>query len=325
MRVIRMRAARGGTATPAGGLTRSLNVRGVPSLRIRRGRHAVWRLRRSAFPPEEEEGDGSGEDQRNPAFGPVEQPEWVRDLYQQAEDFPEEEYLRDLLDETGGDPAKIEANARRRLAKDVGQASKPPPGGTASPPADAARMSVLFDEVDTFNLWVWLEFYSEPSEPEREMLSSVLDAWFVLGRLGSFNTANLQLSNSFEHSASHFAYDESALDSSLPATFHEMEEPEFSGRSCRFWCNLGTCDEIAIDLLLNALHNFSCEYVGIRRVQVGGAGLAAEDALGGVWRAPTRPGPFGREREEMDGIAESIRDDLGAIFGEGMEPRGEFQ
>ena len=148
----------------------------------------------------------------------------MKDLYKQAEDFPEEEYLQELLRDTGGDPAKIEANARRKLAESVGRESNPQ---AERQQHDLAQMHVRFSQVDPFNLWIWLEFYSEPSEAEQEMLSSVLDAWFILGKLGSFNTVNLQLSNSFEHSASFFEYDDSQLDTSLPAAFHEMEQPEF--------------------------------------------------------------------------------------------------
>ena len=165
----------------------------------------------------------SPEDGFGPA-SPPEQPQWLKDLYKQAEDFPEEEYLQELLRDTGGDPAKIEANARRKLAESVGRESNPQ---AERQQHDLAQMHVRFSQVDPFNLWIWLEFYSEPSEAEQEMLSSVLDAWFILGKLGSFNTVNLQLSNSFEHSASFFEYDDSQLDTSLPAAFHEMEQPEF--------------------------------------------------------------------------------------------------
>lgn len=165
----------------------------------------------------------SPEDGFGPA-SPPEQPQWLKDLYKQAEDFPEEEYLQELLRDTGGDPAKIEANARRKLAESVGRESNPQ---AEQQQHDLAQMHVRFSQVDPFNLWIWLEFYSEPSEAEQEMLSSVLDAWFILGKLGSFNTVNLQLSNSFEHSASFFEYDDSQLDTSLPAAFHEMEQPEF--------------------------------------------------------------------------------------------------
>ncbi|QDZ19443.1 DUF3531 domain-containing protein [Chloropicon primus] len=265
------------------------------------------------------------------SFGPETQPDWVRDLYQQAEDFPEEEYLKELLKDTGGDPAKIEANARRKLAQNVGEANKKTfegevvgAEGQGQHQHELAQMHVRFDEVDTFNLWIWFEFFSEPSEAEQEMLASVLDAWFVLGKLGSFNTVNLQISNSFEHSTSFFQYDESCLDTSLPAMFHEMEEPEFSGRNGRFWVNLGTCDEIALDLLINALHNFSNEYVSIRTLQIGGKSLASGTLDG--WEAPARPTPFKQNADQVREINESIADDLSRIYNaEEGESNSQFQ
>ena len=96
--------------------------------------------------------------------------------------------------------------------------------------------------------------------------------------------------------------------------FHEMEEPEFRGRLGRFWANLGTCDEIALDLLINAMHNFSNEYVSVRTLQIGGRALQSEGAE--EWVAPARPSPFKQEADSAREISESIADDLSKIFGE---------
>jgi len=143
------------------------------------------------------------------------------------------------------------------------------------------------------------------------MLLNVLDSWFILGKLGAFNTLNLQLSNSFESGASFFSYDVTELESSLPAMFHEMEQPEFhpSAALGRFWVNIGTCDEIAFDMLINALNNFSREYVGIREVQVGGAAMAG-------WDAPARMSAFQRDAEATQTINDSIQEDLRQIYPE---------
>jgi len=123
---------------------------------------------------------------------------------------------------------------------------------------------------------------------------------------------NLQLSNSFETSASYFNYDESELDTSLPAMFHEMEQPEFRGSVGRFWINMGTCDEIALDLLINALNNFSREYVGIRQVQVGGQSMQG-------WRAPPKASAFTGEADAARAINDSIKEDLNKIYPNQLE------
>jgi len=254
-----------------------------------------------------------------PEVGP-EPPGWVKDLYQQQEDFPEETYLQDLLRDTGGDPVKIEANARRKLAesnmthnnnnnnnnrRSSQGGGEPRVNQNQSEYTAEAQMRVTFEEVDCFSLWIWFEFWEVPSEPEREMLANVLDSWFILGKLGSFNTLNLQLNNNYNTNVSFFNYDESELESSLPAAFHEMEQPEYQDHVGRFWVDLGTCDELAIDVLINALHNFSREYVSIRELQIGG--LAR-----GPWTAPKKANLF--QQEAAKGIQESILQDLDKIF-----------
>lgn len=40
---------------------------------------------------------------------------------------------------------------------------------------------------------LWFELYRPPSSKEAELLEEVLASWFMLGRLGAFNTQNLQV------------------------------------------------------------------------------------------------------------------------------------
>ena len=53
--------------------------------------------------------------------------------------------------------------------------------------------SVVFRQVDPFRLWVWVEFNQLPSAKDREMLESVVKAWFMLGKLGGYNSGNMQV------------------------------------------------------------------------------------------------------------------------------------
>lgn len=43
---------------------------------------------------------------------------------------------------------------------------------------------------------LWFELYRPPSSKEAELLEEVLASWFMLGRLGAFNTQNLQVASS---------------------------------------------------------------------------------------------------------------------------------
>ena len=42
------------------------------------------------------------------------------------------------------------------------------------------------------------------------------------------------------------------------------------GSWCRFWVDMGTADELALDVLINSLAQFSREYAGIARAVIGG-------------------------------------------------------
>ncbi len=40
---------------------------------------------------------------------------------------------------------------------------------------------------------IWLEMAEPPTEDDRDMLDTVLTAWFMIGRLGGYNSMNLQV------------------------------------------------------------------------------------------------------------------------------------
>ena len=281
----------------------------------RRPRHGVLH-RRKAYPNGNGNGNGNGlggahsnghaaeGNPSDPTFGPEvppDVPDWVKDMYREAASDPvEKAHVKELLDGTGGDVRKIEANARRKLAE------RTPPMREGA--FQDAQMRVSFGEVDSFSLWVWFEFFSPPNEAEREMLQHVVESWYILGKLGAYNSLNLQLNDAFDlGSASHFTYDVQRLQDGLPSGFHDMQPLEVmpplegaghdgedgevadsgtdEGTVARFWVNMGTCDEMAIDVLLNALQNFSLECCSLRETHVG-------DSAWRDWRAPKMPSLF---------------------------------
>jgi hypothetical protein len=130
-------------------------------------------------------------------------PDWVRIL---EEDAAVDEEIAELLKDTDGDPEKIRAKMELKLRSPFGSsgpaaatdASSSSGMGPAGLPFEACTGSdapphITFKEVDPFDLWVWLEFVVPPAQREKELLQSTLKSWFVVGKLGGFNSQNLQV------------------------------------------------------------------------------------------------------------------------------------
>jgi hypothetical protein len=130
-------------------------------------------------------------------------------------------------------------------------------------------MQVHFREFDPFDVWVWLEFATVPSEMEKRYVEEVFNSWFYLGKLGAFNAENLQVQEQ-GLDLSYMHYDEQTADNSLMALMHNMGEFEYEGTWGRCWFDLGTSDAIALDILINALKQLSKEYVSIATLFIGG-------------------------------------------------------
>lgn len=130
-------------------------------------------------------------------------------------------------------------------------------------------MQVQFREIDTFDLWIWVEFSTVPSEMERMYVEEVFNSWFYLGKLGGFNAENLQVQDE-GLDLSYMDYDAEAGDDTMMALMHNMGDFEYEGVWGRCWFDLGTSDAIALDVLVNALLQFSKDYVNIETLIVGG-------------------------------------------------------
>lgn len=128
-------------------------------------------------------------------------------------------------------------------------------------------MIVEFRECDFFNLWIWLELSTVPSNLEQQYIEEVLNSWFFLGKLGAFNAENLQVQDS-GLDISYLTYDDRT--DSMMSVMHNMADLEFQGTWARCWFDLGTSDAIALDILINAFRQFSEDYVIIERLIIGG-------------------------------------------------------
>ena len=130
-------------------------------------------------------------------------------------------------------------------------------------------MKVRFREIDPFNCWIWLRFHNVPSKAERDYVDGVFDSWYVIGRLGGFNAANLQ---SQEEGAdlSWMNYDNEEATNVLPSLMHNVGQLEYEGEWSRCWVDLGTSDSLAIDVLINTLHQIDVDFVKIEELCIGG-------------------------------------------------------
>jgi hypothetical protein len=130
-------------------------------------------------------------------------------------------------------------------------------------------MQVQFRECDFFNLWIWLCFSTVPSTMEQQYVDEILNSWFFLGKLGGFNAENLQVQDAGLE-ISYLIYNDYQADDALVSLMHNMGEVEYEGVWARCWFDLGTADAIALDTLINALQQFSKDYVAIEKIIIGG-------------------------------------------------------
>ncbi len=130
-------------------------------------------------------------------------------------------------------------------------------------------MQVQFREFNPFDVWIWLQFSTVPSDLEKRYVEEAFQSWFFLGKLGAFNAENLQVQEE-GLDLSYMNYDEQTAENSLMALMHNMGEFEYQGTWARCWFDLGTSDAIALDILINALKQLSKEYVTIELLYIGG-------------------------------------------------------
>ncbi len=130
-------------------------------------------------------------------------------------------------------------------------------------------MEVSFREVDPFNCWLWLQFENVPSQAERNYIDGVFDSWYVIGRLGGFNAENLQ-ANDQGAELSWMNYDNDEATNVLPALMHNLGQLEYQGNWARCWVDLGTCDALALDVLINALRQIDSDVGQLEALLIGG-------------------------------------------------------
>ncbi|XP_052207098.1 uncharacterized protein LOC127811364 isoform X2 [Diospyros lotus] len=169
--------------------------------------------------------------------------------------------LRAVLGDSIGNPELMRKRVEERVRKKGRDFHKSKTGSVLA-------FKVSFRDYNPVDSYIWFELYGSPSDQDVDLLGSVIQSWYVMGRLGAFNSSNLQLANSaMEYDP---LYDPDKGSNVMPSSFHDIGDVEFQDNWGRVWVDLGTSDFFAIDVLLNCLTVLNSEYLGIQQVVFGG-------------------------------------------------------
>ncbi|KAB1224192.1 hypothetical protein CJ030_MR2G024403 [Morella rubra] len=201
-------------------------------------------------------------------------PPWAKVLEDACKDDAE---LRALLGDSIGNPDLMRKRVEERVQKKGQDFCKSKTGSLLA-------FKVSFRDFNPLDSFIWFELYGSPSDRDVDLIGSVIQSWYVMGRLGAFNSANLQVSvmiNLSSHSQQGYLllvnasveynplYDADKGFSVMPSSFHDISDVEFQDNWGRVWVDLGTSDYFAIDVLLNCLTVLSSDYLGIQQIVFG--------------------------------------------------------
>ncbi|KAF2312327.1 hypothetical protein GH714_034258 [Hevea brasiliensis] len=185
-------------------------------------------------------------------------PSWAKVLEDACKN---DEELRAVLGDSIGNPELMRKRIEDRVRKKGRNFYKSKTGSVLA-------FKVSFRDFNPVDSYIWFELYGSPSDRDVDLIGSAIQSWYVMGRLGAFNSSNLQLANqSMEYNP---LYDVDKGFKVMPSSFHDISDVEFQDNWGRFWVDLGTSDFFAIDVLLNCLTVLSSEYLAIQQVVFGG-------------------------------------------------------
>ncbi|KAJ4974605.1 hypothetical protein NE237_007779 [Protea cynaroides] len=185
-------------------------------------------------------------------------PTWAKILENACRD---DEELRAVLGDSIGNPELMRKKVEDRIRRKGRDFRKSKTGSVLA-------FKVSFRDFNPIDSYVWFELYGSPSDRDVDLIGGVIQSWYVMGRLGAFNSSNLQVANtSMEYNP---LYDADKGFNVMPSSFHDIGDVEFQDNWGRVWVDLGTSDFFAVDVLLNCLTGLSSEYLGIQQVVFGG-------------------------------------------------------
>merc|ERR1712113_565148 len=91
-----------------------------------------------------------------------------------------------LLEGTGSNPEEI-----RSKIKEISKNKRNTILGKTY--CNSSSPTVIFQKIeDCCDIWVWVEFKDYVTDRDKESFENALNAYFIIGRLGGFNSLNLQ-------------------------------------------------------------------------------------------------------------------------------------
>ncbi|KAF7809557.1 uncharacterized protein G2W53_036300 [Senna tora] len=188
-------------------------------------------------------------------------PAWAKVLEDACKDDTE---LRAVLGDSIGNPELMRKRVEDRVRKKGRDFQKSKTGSVLA-------FKVSFRDFNPVDSYIWFELFGSPTDRDINLIGSVIQSWYVMGRLGAYNSSNLQLANSsVEYDP---LYDAEKGFNVMPSSFHDIGDVEFQDNWGRVWVDLGTSDYFAIDVLLNCLTALSSEYLGIQQIVFGGRSM----------------------------------------------------
>ncbi|CAN6456691.1 unnamed protein product [Victoria cruziana] len=158
--------------------------------------------------------------------------------------------LRAVLGDSIGNPELMRKKVEERVRKKGRDFRKSKSGSVLA-------FKISFRDFNLTDSYIWFELYGAPSDRDVDLIGSVIQSWYVMGRLGAFNSSNLQISSaSMDYDPIYDAY-KGAI--AMPSSFHDISDVEFQDNWGRIWVDLGTSDYFAIDVLLNCFTVLSSE------------------------------------------------------------------
>ncbi|EOA17123.1 hypothetical protein CARUB_v10005384mg [Capsella rubella] len=168
----------------------------------------------------------------------------------------------DILGDCLDNPEKAQKKMEERLRKKRNKIIHTKTGSAAS-------MQVSFNKFEYSNSYMWMEFYNAPLDKDIALISDTIRSWHILGRLGGYNSMNMQLSQAPMDKRPNY---DAILGANVePTTFYNIGDLEVQDNVARIWLDIGTSEPLILDVLINALTQISSDYVGIKKLVFGGS------------------------------------------------------
>ncbi|KAF3772642.1 hypothetical protein EJ110_NYTH57360 [Nymphaea thermarum] len=119
-------------------------------------------------------------------------PTWAKIMEDACKDDSE---LRAVLGDSIGNPELMRKKVEERVRKKGRDIRKSKTGSVVAFKVSFRELLNLRLATCSFNLtdsYIWFELYGAPSDRDVDLIGSVIQSWYVMGRLGAFNSSNLQ-------------------------------------------------------------------------------------------------------------------------------------